>query len=100
VKANPNTVVFQKTDVAKWAELKNLIKVSEVNFGDVPDVYVAGAGVFEPVSAAAASINPLNGVVVKTARILTDLMNSHGQTSGTTTKMNATLTWTSMSTIP
>jgi hypothetical protein len=25
-----------------------LIKISENKFGDVPDVYVAGAGVFEP----------------------------------------------------
>ncbi|OCK75423.1 NAD(P)-binding protein [Lepidopterella palustris CBS 459.81] len=48
VKANSGTVIFQKCNVAKWAELKNLIKVSEEKFGDVPDVYVAGAGVFEP----------------------------------------------------
>ncbi|KAF2491728.1 NAD(P)-binding protein [Lophium mytilinum] len=48
VKANPKTVFFQKTDVAKWTELKHLVKVSEEKFEDVPDVYVAGAGVFEP----------------------------------------------------
>jgi len=42
-------VVFQKCDVTKWTDLQNLIKVSEKEFGDVPDIYVAGAGVFEPV---------------------------------------------------
>ncbi len=43
------TAVFTKCDVTKRAELENLIKVSEKRFGDVPDVYIAGAGVFEPV---------------------------------------------------
>jgi len=42
-------VVFEKCDVTKWADLANLIKVSKEKFGDVPDVYVANAGVFEPV---------------------------------------------------
>ena len=41
--------VFSKCDVTKRSELENLITVSEKEFGDVPDVYVAGAGVFEPV---------------------------------------------------
>lgn len=41
--------IFTKCDVTKRSELENLIKVSEKEFGDVPDVYVAGAGVFEPV---------------------------------------------------
>ena len=43
------TAVFAKCDVTKRADLENLIKVSEKEFGDIPDVYVAGAGVFEPV---------------------------------------------------
>lgn len=42
-------VVFAKCDVTKWADLQNLITVSQKEFGDVPDIYVAGAGVFEPV---------------------------------------------------
>jgi NAD(P)-dependent dehydrogenase (short-subunit alcohol dehydrogenase family) len=42
--------VFAKCDVAKRADLENLIRVSEKEFGDVPDIYIAGAGVFEPVS--------------------------------------------------
>jgi NAD(P)-dependent dehydrogenase (short-subunit alcohol dehydrogenase family) len=42
--------IFVKCDVTKRAELENLIVVSEREFGDVPDVYIAGAGVFEPVS--------------------------------------------------
>lgn len=42
--------IFTKCDVTKRADLQNLITVSEKEFGDVPDVYIAGAGVFEPVS--------------------------------------------------
>jgi NAD(P)-dependent dehydrogenase (short-subunit alcohol dehydrogenase family) len=41
--------VFAKCDVTKKADLENLIKVSEKEFNDVPDVFVAGAGVFDPV---------------------------------------------------
>lgn len=41
--------VFVKCDVTKREDLENLIKVSEKEYGDVPDVYIAGAGVFEPV---------------------------------------------------
>ncbi len=43
-------VVFTKCDVAVWRDLQNLITVSKKEFGDVPDVYIAGAGVFEPAS--------------------------------------------------
>jgi NAD(P)-dependent dehydrogenase (short-subunit alcohol dehydrogenase family) len=43
------SAAFVKCDVAKRADLENLITVSEKEFGDVPDVYIAGAGVFEPV---------------------------------------------------
>lgn len=43
------TVVFVKCDVRKRADLENLITVSRDTFGSVPDVYIAGAGVFEPV---------------------------------------------------
>src|SRR6187402_2026351 len=42
--------VFVKCDVTKRADLENLIKASENKFRGVPDVYIAGAGVFEPVS--------------------------------------------------
>jgi NAD(P)-dependent dehydrogenase (short-subunit alcohol dehydrogenase family) len=42
-------VVFVKCDVTKRADLENLVAVSREEWGDVPDVYVAGAGVFEPV---------------------------------------------------
>ncbi|CAG8976906.1 hypothetical protein HYALB_00003517 [Hymenoscyphus albidus] len=41
--------IFVKGDVTKRAKLENLIKASEEKFADVPDVYIAGAGVFEPV---------------------------------------------------
>ncbi|OAG43661.1 hypothetical protein AYO21_02247 [Fonsecaea monophora] len=46
--AGPDVVKFVKCDVTDWRDLENLIVVSEREFGDVPDVYVPGAGVFEP----------------------------------------------------
>lgn len=42
-------VKFQKTDVTKWDQLKSIVTVCRDHFGSTPDVYVAGAGVFEPV---------------------------------------------------
>ncbi|KAH8668177.1 hypothetical protein BGZ60DRAFT_505571 [Tricladium varicosporioides] len=39
---------FVKCDVSKRADLENLVTASQKEFGDVPDVYIAGAGVFEP----------------------------------------------------
>ena len=42
-------VVFQICDVTKWADLQNLIKISQEHFAGVPDIYIAGAGIFEPV---------------------------------------------------
>ena len=50
-----DNVVFAKCDVAVWSDLQDLVKVSEREFGDVPDVYVAGAGVFEPVCSSSSS---------------------------------------------
>ncbi|KAI9723457.1 MAG: hypothetical protein M1828_004187 [Chrysothrix sp. TS-e1954] len=41
-------VMFQETDVTKRDHLNRLIRVSDAHFGDVPDIYVAGAGIFEP----------------------------------------------------
>ena len=48
--AGTSKVVFVKCDVTKRADLENLPKASEKAFGEVPDVWIAGAGVFEPVS--------------------------------------------------
>lgn len=42
------TTWFAKCDVTKQADLENLVTVSEKELGDVPDVYIAAAGVFEP----------------------------------------------------
>ncbi|KAM5346073.1 hypothetical protein ACJ41O_009078 [Fusarium nematophilum] len=42
------SIEFIKCDVTKWSDLQNLIDVSLDRFGDVPDVFVASAGVFEP----------------------------------------------------
>ncbi|KJR79826.1 uncharacterized protein SPSK_00062 [Sporothrix schenckii 1099-18] len=46
--AHEKSVVFAKTDVTKRADLENTVAVAQSTFGDVPDVYIAGAGVFEP----------------------------------------------------
>jgi NAD(P)-dependent dehydrogenase (short-subunit alcohol dehydrogenase family) len=44
-----SSAIFVQCDVRKRADLENLITVSKQRFGDVPDIYIAGAGVFEPV---------------------------------------------------
>lgn len=41
--------IFVKCDVTKRSQLENLIMVSQEKFGNIPDVYIAGAGVFDPV---------------------------------------------------
>ena len=41
-------LVYQETDVSKWTHLHRLVSVAKEKFGSTPDVYVAGAGVFEP----------------------------------------------------
>ncbi|EXJ71839.1 uncharacterized protein A1O5_04340 [Cladophialophora psammophila CBS 110553] len=41
-------VIFERCDVTKWKDLQNLIDVSLARFRDVPDIYAASAGVFEP----------------------------------------------------
>jgi NAD(P)-dependent dehydrogenase (short-subunit alcohol dehydrogenase family) len=48
-KADSDRIVFQPCDVTKWDQLKRLVFTSEEKYGDVPDVWIAGAGVFEPV---------------------------------------------------
>lgn len=48
VQSDPN-LVFQMCNVTKWKDLQRIIEVSLHRFGDVPDVFVASAGVFEPV---------------------------------------------------
>ncbi|KAH6697418.1 hypothetical protein F5X68DRAFT_186337 [Plectosphaerella plurivora] len=45
---NHAEIEFVECDVTKWQDLQNLIDVSLAKFGDVPDVFVASAGVFEP----------------------------------------------------
>ncbi|KAI9761865.1 MAG: hypothetical protein M4579_000805 [Chaenotheca gracillima] len=41
-------VIFQQCDVTRWSDLSALSGASEDAFGDSPDVWIAGAGVFEP----------------------------------------------------
>lgn len=48
VRNDPN-VRFIKCDVQEWDNLEALIPFAEKEFGDVPDVYAANAGVGEPV---------------------------------------------------
>lgn len=52
VKENEATkrVIFVECDVSKWKDLENLVTVSLREFEDVPDAYVAAAGLFETVS--------------------------------------------------
>ncbi|KAH7137418.1 hypothetical protein B0J13DRAFT_528053 [Dactylonectria estremocensis] len=45
-----DNVVYQECDVTKWNDLQALVDFSKEEFGDVPDVYVASAGVLEPVN--------------------------------------------------
>jgi NAD(P)-dependent dehydrogenase (short-subunit alcohol dehydrogenase family) len=45
----PDRIIFQPCDVTKWDQLQQLVSASEEKYGDVPDVWIAGAGVFEPV---------------------------------------------------
>lgn len=47
--AGDKVVIFETCDVTKRADLENLATVSSAKFHDVPDVWIAGAGVFEPV---------------------------------------------------
>ncbi|OOF94987.1 hypothetical protein ASPCADRAFT_208614, partial [Aspergillus carbonarius ITEM 5010] len=42
------TVIYQRCDVRNWADLHALIQLSRDKWNDVPDVYVASAGIFEP----------------------------------------------------
>ncbi|KAL9122893.1 MAG: hypothetical protein Q9187_000544 [Circinaria calcarea] len=42
------SLVFARTDVTQRKDLEALVSLSEEKFHDVPDAYVAGAGVFEP----------------------------------------------------
>jgi NAD(P)-dependent dehydrogenase (short-subunit alcohol dehydrogenase family) len=58
VNSEAPSAIFTKCDVTKRSDLENLIKVSEEKYGDVPDVYIAGAGVFEPVRPPSPSPNP------------------------------------------
>ena len=43
-----DNLVYQECDVSKWSDLQRLVTVAKEKFGSTPDVYVAGAGVFEP----------------------------------------------------
>ncbi|PGH09202.1 hypothetical protein AJ79_05731 [Helicocarpus griseus UAMH5409] len=44
------TNAFAKCDVRKWNQLEDLIEKAKEIYGDVPDVYVPCAGLFEPPS--------------------------------------------------
>ena len=49
-KIGTSKAIFIQTDVSKRAQLENLITVSEKHFGDVPDIYICGAAIFELVN--------------------------------------------------
>lgn len=48
--ASASDILFQHCDVTNWQSLHDLISWSVEKFGDVPDVYVPSAGLFEPPS--------------------------------------------------
>ena len=48
-------ISFVKCDVTSWAQMENIIAFSETQYGDVPDVYVASAGIVEKVNHPASS---------------------------------------------
>lgn len=50
VDGSGSNAVFKKTDVTNWKELNDLVSLAKEKFGKTPDVYIAGAGIFEPVS--------------------------------------------------
>ncbi|GME56192.1 putative NAD-dependent 15-hydroxyprostaglandin dehydrogenase protein [Neofusicoccum parvum] len=47
---NSKSLVFQKCDVSKRRDQERLVTAAEEQWGDVPDVYIASAGLFEPSS--------------------------------------------------
>jgi NAD(P)-dependent dehydrogenase (short-subunit alcohol dehydrogenase family) len=49
VSQHSKIVEFVKCDVSIWREMEVLGQRAIAAWGDVPDVWVAGAGVFEPV---------------------------------------------------
>lgn len=53
VNSSGRRAVFAPCDVTLRKDLENLVNTSRLEFGDVPDVWIAGAGVFEPVRDAA-----------------------------------------------
>jgi hypothetical protein len=82
-------VKFTECDVTEWRDLENLITVAQKEFGDVPDVYVPGAGIFEPVSRMSKQSKPT----------ATDSFSArNGPTSGMILSQNAT--HNSTSTLP
>ena len=56
MRAYEENVRYVHTDVRRRKDLENAITASVVEFGDVPDIYIANAGVFEPVSMRATSL--------------------------------------------
>lgn len=48
VDGSGGNVIFKKTDVTNWKELNDLVTAAKDKFGSTPDVYIAGAGIFEP----------------------------------------------------
>jgi 3-hydroxybutyrate dehydrogenase len=48
--SSTEVVSFQKTDVSDWSQLARAFDVCHERFGEVPDIVVPGAGVYEPSS--------------------------------------------------
>lgn len=73
-KAGTDRIVFQHCDVTKWDQLQKLVSTSEEKYDDVPDVWIAGAGVFEPVSPRVdIPLHPFRDTAISCARIRTHI---------------------------
>ena len=48
IAANKHAVKFQQCDVTIWSQLEHLFPTCVEAFGDVPDIVIPGAGVFDP----------------------------------------------------
>lgn len=57
---NASNIRFLQCDVTKWADLEAVVPFAGEHFGDVPDVYVAAAGIMETVCKPSAQVTTLS----------------------------------------
>ena len=86
--SDKSNITFVRTDVSKWSQLSNVFSAALSHFKTVPDVYMLGAGIFEPTWSGFwedtetdryASLDINVGHVVKMTRLATRALVSHGK---------------------